>query len=849
MSPAEARRTALADFGGVEQVKERVRSGATGAWLDNVPHDLRQAGRALTHSPGYAIGVVGSLTIGMAVTIAALAFVNTLRFGLFPEVTAQERLVRVSVTRNCGPPDRFTPDCWVRMSSTADYAALQDGLTGLEGLAEYAIGDVAVALPEARSMRGALTSANYFDVLGVRPAIGRTFGPADTHGLVAVITHSVWTREFGADPTVIGRSIRVANEFVQIVGVAPERFVGIDLRPARGDRGPDVWLPIWLADRVLPLTRAEQRRQERDISFVGRLRNGATLPHVEAQAQVVASRLAAARAQGTQPVRAAVRQVWMGNPDRRNMTALVMLPIPILVLVIACVNAANLMLAHGSQRHREIAIRLAIGASRRRIVTQLLIESGLLAFVAAAIALPIAWSGLQLARTPLSIPVPIDTTVLALTVLTACGTAVAFGLVPALRVTAKHPSSTLITARRDAVPRQSRMRRGLLVAQVALSLGLIATGWQLVATVRSQAGSSGTSADRLLIARFDLEPLKVTASETATFYDRLVEEARRLPGVEAAGVARHTSVWTFGQGSASGSLLVWHPDRPGEERVTLGGFAGGDLFDALGLRVLEGRGFTETDRLSRPQVAVVNHPFAEAMPGPAVGSLLRVAARDGDFKTSIEVRIVGVIEPTVEPRFGPGEGPAQRVYLPSPIEPEPALTLYLRARARAVDVAQPVRELVSQAGPRVPILALGSLDEMNERSFGPQLWLARAAAFLGAVGLLLATAGLYGVSSYVVTMRSREIAIRMALGARPRTIMSMILGQSMRVALIGLLVGGAAAVTVSRVIQAGYHGIEGIDAGAFGGAVALFLAAMLLASAVPAIRASRMDPVENLKDA
>jgi hypothetical protein len=389
----------------------------------------------------------------------------------------------------------------------------------------------------------------------------------------------------------------------------------------------------------------------------------------------------------------------------------------------------------------------------------------------------------------------------------------------------------------------------MVVAQVALSLGLLATGWQLVATVRSQAVSSGTPADRLLIARFNLRPLDGAADDAEPFYARLLVGASRLAGVEAAGLARHTSIWTFGQGAAPGSLVVWRPDDgPQDGRVTIGGYAGGDLFQAVGLRTVAGRGFTEGDRQARPQVAVVNETFAQSLSGVAVGRVLRVAPRDRDVLSSIEVRIVGVIEPALEPRLAASGEPPPTVYLPSPIEPEPALALYLRTRDRATTLAQPVRGLVDQIAPRVPILELGSLEEINERSFGPQLWLARAAAFLGVIGLLLATAGLYGVSSYVVAMRSREMAIRLAVGATPRAILAMVLGQSMRVALIGLLVGGIVAAAVSRVIQAEYHGIQGIDGAAFGGAAALFLSVMLLASAIPAVRASRLDPVENLKD-
>ena len=844
MSPAEARRTALADFGGVQQVKEQVRSGTTGAWLDTLWQDLRYTCRALGASHGYAIWVIGSLAIGMAVTVAALALLNATMRLPFPEITDQHRLVRVSVSRTCG-----RPDCWVRMSTPADYDALREGLTGLQELAALTQGDLAVALPEARAMRGMLTSANYFDVLGVRASAGRTFyaTEADSHAAVAVIAHSVWTREFDADPAAIGRSIRVADQFVQIVGVAPAHFIGTDrIRP--GGRAPDIWLPMWLADRDLPLSPAEQRRQERDLYFVGRLRDGVGVPQLQAEAEVVARRLAAPSPGGM----AEVHRVWRVRPESWHLGAIVVMPIPILVLVIACVNAANLMLARGSQRQREIAIRLAIGAGRGRIIRQLLVESAVLAFVATAVAVAIAWLGLQLASNPVGAPIPFDPLVLALTVLTAAGTTVAFGLAPAVRVSAQRPSSTLgpVGARSDASPRQSRMRRALVIAQVALSLGLLATAWQLVSTVRAQAVSGGTPPDRLLVARFNLQPLNLPTAESESFYRDLVAGASRLPDVEAAGVARHTSVWTFGQRGTSGSIVVWRPtDRPDEGRLTTGGYAGGDLFDAVGLRVLAGRGFTDADRQLRPQVAVVNETAANNMNGPAVGSILRVAPRGQDFASSIEVRVVGVIEPAVEPRLEKDGPPAAKVYLPSPIEPEPALALYLRTGGKATAVSQPVRELVSRIAPRVPIHEVGSLEELNERSYETQLWLARAAAFLGVIGLLLATAGLYGVSSYVVAMRSREIAIRMALGARPRAILNMVLGQSMRVALVGLLVGGSVAAAVSRVIQSEYHGIEGIDGAAFGGAALLFVAAMLLASAIPAVRASRVDPVENLKDA
>ena len=560
----------------------------------------------------------------------------------------------------------------------------------------------------------------------------------------------------------------------------------------------------------------------------------------------LARELLASRGEQPKDARAEVLRVWRVNPRNWSLGIAVVMPIPVLVLAIACVNAANLMLARGSHHQRELAIRLAIGAGRGRIVRQLLIESAILALLATAIALPSVWQGLHLAPNPWGIAFPIDTTVLMLTVMIAVATTVAFGLAPAIRLTAQQPANALgpASARSDAVPKQSRMRRGLLIAQVALSLALLATGSQLVSTVRSEAVSAGTPADRLLIARFDLEPLKLQPGDIEIFYRELLAGTARMPGVEAVGLARHTAVWTFGQGPTPASLMVWHStDRPDDGQVMIGGVAGGDLFDAVGLRIVQGRRFTEADRHVRPQVAIVNEIAAKALNGPAVGSILRVATRTGDIQSSTEVRIVGVVEAAIEPGLERGKPPLPRIYLPTSLQPEPALALYVRTSGPAVAVAKPLRELVSQIGPRVPVPEIGPLSEFNDRSYAIQLWLARGTVLLGAIGIFLATAGLYGVSSYLVAMRSRELAIRMAVGAAPKTILTMVLRQSMRVAIIGLLVGAGAAIAVSRWIQSEYHGILGIDGEVFGITVALFILAMFLATAIPAARASRLDPV------
>ena len=318
--------------------------------------DVRHALRGLVHARRFALWIVASLSIGMAVTTAAFALLNALLVRPFPGVVDQDRLVRLALSRQCG-----TPDCWAPVAPAELDTALEEGLPGLASVASYTVADVPVGLPSARTMRTAFVSPRYFGVLGTDAALGRVLSPADdpdTPG--AVIADRVWREAFSADPAVIGRPIRVADQFATIVGVAPPLFAGVDLRPARGDRGPDLWLPQALAERVTP----SGSRGSPDVRIVGRLRAGVERAVVQAQAQVLATRLAAAATGSPVPGRAETTPVTLGNPRYRNLTIAIVLPIPVIVLLIACVNAAHLMLARAVERRREIAIRLAIGAGR-----------------------------------------------------------------------------------------------------------------------------------------------------------------------------------------------------------------------------------------------------------------------------------------------------------------------------------------------------------------------------------------------------------------------------------------------------------------------------------------------------
>ncbi|HET9361316.1 MAG TPA: FtsX-like permease family protein [Vicinamibacterales bacterium] len=869
MTPEEARRVALIELGGAEQVKEHVREARAGARLDGIVRDIRYAMRSLGRSPGFSSSVIGNLSLGLAAMIVAFALINgSLRLSS-PSIQDPDRLVEIGILENRGP---LVGRAVTALADYPDVArVLGMGMPSLDGLASVTESDVAVTLPQPRSLPAAFVSANYFDVLGVRPEIGRTFAPGEeAESPVAIISGALWMREFGGDPSVIGQPIQTGGQVFEVIGVTPPGFAG-----TQPWRGIDLWLPIAFVDRVAmddPLRPSGAR----EIRYVGRMREGFGVERVEAELAVVAGRLGVAHPAGdpaggrlvasaddsVERVTVEVSGLSGLGDDAVEVVAYV-LPIPLLVLVLACVNAANLLLVRASGRSREVAVRLALGASRLRLVRQLIVESLVLAIAAALLALLVAWSGLQVIAASFVLwPMPLDGTVVAGALVTALLTALGFGLVPALRAAGQRPSAALGTspAGSGGTRAESRGRRVLVAGQIALSLGLLASVFQLISTLESEP--PGTDPDRMLVASFDLAQLRASSVESNAFYAALLDRVSTVPGVEAAGLSGRNLLWTSGsspfsnQVFLSGPDLLWTADAQRgtlmgparRSRFTLAGSAGGELLRALGLDVLHGRGFTPADRRDIPEVAIVTERLASMMQGGALDRSLHVSTVPGS--PAADVRIVGIVESPVE-IYGQE---VAAIFFPSPFFPSQfqngtARTLYVRAGGEAGPLAPALREIVAQIDPRVPLLELAMLDEKirsDTRLQGRRV-LGRVAAVLGIVALLLASLGLYGVTSYSVAMRVREIAVRMALGARADRVVAMFLRQALTLATIGSVLGGLVGIAAGLVVRTQMFGVPGVDIAALAGAAALLATAMLLSSILPAWRAARLDPMAVLR--
>ncbi|MCL5278875.1 MAG: ABC transporter permease [Planctomycetes bacterium] len=831
--------------------------------------DIRYGFRQLRKDPGFTAVAVLTLALGIGANTIMFSMVNAV---LLRPINAKEPARLVS----CFARSKDDSYGWFRHSS---YLEVCDHNPVFSDLLAYRLGMAVLRRGEvARRGMAGFVSSNYFSTLGVTPIRGRAFLPEEEQlgtEPVVILSHRAWLEQ-GADPDIVGQEVRINDVPFRVVGVAPEGFTGVALA------GPDFWMPLGVYDLLDNPQGSKGAKLSLDqrypwVALVGRLKPGLSMAAAQARLEPLAAQLAQDSPERWQEItfrldRLPRANVNPGPDDRRRLLpyGLFLMAVSVVVLLIACLNLASMYFVRGVTRRREIAIRMAAGASRARIVRQLLIESLLLALLGGLLGLGFAHGGARILNASLSalvasfldaslgLKVALDIRVLLVT-LAFCGLAtVLSGLRPALRLS-RRPISTDLKEVRGNAAQPTRETRRLLppgfsaALQMALSVVLVmAAGLFTHSAIKAARGTLGYSLDGKLVVEVDPRAAGYTRTQGRQVCESLVRRLGMMPGVLAAGISTSP---LFGLTPDGGRVVDRSrgPDAnaPADRDVgwVVAYSVGGDYFQSMDLPLLQGRYFTPAENASSAAVVVIDEPLARRLrpDGKALGCLIST----GDPEVSEVVGIVPGVRTTVF-----DEEPQPHVYYPFQYIPDSAaffVNIHLRAASTApgalAALLQRVPQEVRSVDPRVPVLSLGPLAEYYYNSF--PMWLARTIAGLamtfGSMALFLATLGIYGVKSYLVASRTPEVGIRMALGATRRSILALVLREGAALTLVGLSAGMVLAIAAARVMSSALCGVNPIDPLSIGATLALLGTASLLASYLPARRAAKIDPMAALR--
>ncbi|MBO0861119.1 MAG: ABC transporter permease [Chloracidobacterium sp.] len=875
-SPEEARYAARRQFGNQTLLQEVSRDMWAIRSIETLVQDLRYGARMLLKHPGFTFTAAFTLALGIGVNTALFTVFDALMIKPLP-VKDPDSLVSFSgVDRNGAKRQLF---------SYLDYLDYRDRNMTLTELVAWS--KAAVTLGEAQVGRdnlsvegvnyvfGQIVSANYFAALGAEMDLGRGFLPEEdrTPGTspVIVLSHRFWQRQFDSDPHIVGKIIRLQSRSFTVIGVTAREFVGTALDT------PAFWTPLMMRDQVIPLGMGENRRwlTERDadsFELLGHLRPGVATQAAQSEMSMIAQRLAQQYPGESRKTRVATKSnASFINLEAKQWTLIVPVLIAFgLTLLIACGNVANLLLARAATRQKEIGMRLALGASRLRILRQLLTESalisvigGLAGLLAASWILRILYHVLiaRLPEFPPYLNLQLDYRIFGFTMLAAISAGVAAGLVPALQASRPDLSSAL----KDEGSilglhlSQSRLRNGLVVMQIAMSLMLI-IGAGLVARYlqKAQTIDVGFEPQNLLSIAVNLNAAGAqSAQERGEVRRLLAERLRATPGVKSVSQAFRQP--SYGQLSST-QITIAGKAAPEDRRLWANyNFVSSQHFETLGIRIVRGRSFTEQEANANAPVVVISEATAQKFwPGQdAIGQHIGIAAAlsainlDGDAAR-------GPQEATVFPSYeviGVASNTRSRwvwekdeTYLYMPLGPDNHLFAYLLIRAagdaqRVMDAAPGEAAAIN---PRLSVIVRRTSDYIAE-SMTPFRGMALMAGALGALALLLASIGLYGVMSFVVTQREREIGVRIALGAQSGEVVRLFLKDGLRLTAIGVAVGLAGGVGVSRLLAAALVNLSPLDPLAFGGASLFLTLVALLATYLPARQAMKIDPITILR--
>ena len=808
--------------------------------MDGLWRNIVYSVRMLSKRPSLTVVAILAIGLGIGANTAIFSVVNTVLLRPLPYDQPEQLLTVASEQRNQALDGRGA-------FSVPDFLDVQKSSSTLEYLAMFqGSGTIITEGGNPERVLGAAVTADYFPLLRVKPVLGRVFtrdedkpGGPD----VVVLSHSLWQRRFGGDPNIIGREINLGGK-TTVIGIMPAGFQ----YPISND-SQDYWEPLLSAQWLTKEARAE--RADRFLPVIARLKPGVSLQQAKADLDLLSKQIEQQFPQSNTNVifNAASMHEEMTRDYRGAL--LIMLGAVGLVLLIACANVANLLLASAAGRQKEVAIRMALGASRRRIASQLLTESVLLSLVGGVLGLLLASWGMNLltAYGPAGVPrlrdVGLDRNVLLFTFATATLTGLLFGLAPALHASTPHPGNMLKESGRGlAGGGRNRMRSALIVSEVALSLMLLVGAGLLIKSFWRLLQTDAGFDPRGVLA-MDI-PLNRTTYKTpeqrVAAFQQLIAQMKSIPGVRDASVTSNVPLTDFDV-ELSFQVEGRAPYKPGAEAVADYTVVGADYFRTMNIALLRGRVFTDQDTATSPQAMVVSNAFVKRY-FPNEEPIGRRIVFDGKEEKPRE--IVGVVGDVR--RKGLDVNAQPEMYVSYLQNPERRLNLVMRTDARdASQLAPAARAQVKAFDSDQIIWRTQTLEDLLGTSVAPRRFNMMLLGIFAGVALVLAAVGLYGVMSYSVSWRTHEIGIRMALGAKRADVLRLVVRQGMTLTLIGLSIGLVAAFFMSRVLVGLLYGVSAKDPLTFAGVSIVLLAVALLACLIPARRATRVDPIVALR--
>ena len=849
----DAHYAALREFGNVTRTTEAARRVWTPHWLESLrdlTSDVRYAVRALAKNPVFSLTVVGVLTLGIGLNAAVFTMLKGMALTPLSGVRGSAALRVLYRETNTGRTIRV---------SYPDYQYLRDHDRAFTGLMASGYFEVNLGRGRgARQVSAELVSGNYFQVLGVRAQRGRTLLPADEVAPggrpVIVISDSLWRTDYAADPDIVGKTIEVNNYLLTVVGVADPTFHGTIV-----SYDVELFIPVTMAVQIgmgNPAAPSSNILSDPRYGLLfpqGYLRPDTNLATAAAQADALWATLAVDRPITDPTQRLRVVPFWKsptGGQLYMMPTMFVLIAMGLLVLTIACANIAGLVLVRGVSRRGEIALRLALGATRARVVRLLIVENVVLAVPGALFGVLLAYRGIPIltgyaewlaAPQRLFFNIDVDGLVIGFAALAACGCALVFGFVPALQSSRVDLVSVI---NEDASPRgaaRGRMRTGLVIAQVAVSL-LLLIGAGLVSRSLDAArrADPGFDASHVGSLAVDVRQNGYDEARGRTFYRKLLDAARADAGIESATLAEFTPLGFLDTRSTRVAIENYEPRR-GEDLVFMSNTIGPEYFQTLRIDLLAGREFEDRDDETAAPVVIVNNTLAQRFWGSAANAIdkrLRVAERD--WRT-----VIGVAADVKYSRIN--EAPRPYFYLPFFQSYRSGMILHTRGRAPAEVLVDQARARAAALDGDLPILTARPLTEQIGGAF---IFLNLTATMLflfGTAGMTLAALGTYGLVSYTVKQSTHEIGIRMALGASARSVVRNFLARGLRLGAVGAALGTIAALAVTRLLGNLLFGVSSTDALTFARALAIVLGGVILATLIPAWRASRIDPLSALR--